>query len=218
MRSFSPERKPTIRLKTEAESLEKLQNKEKTLVDKFQGIVAQERLKKKMLESQIYKITEENQEIEKKIQQNIQKIKTEIDRLKTEIQKSFEKLEKLKKEVFEYSNEHDKQMKSLKQQTTVELLFKDLGKQKKNLTVGEESQYLINKERIRLIKQELLKTNQEKMETYKFEVLSTETFLETLQFQRQKLKKEFKIQKEQISILYFKILKDGKDLRTEGLK
>ena len=98
------------------------------------------------------------------------------------------------------------------------MLFKDLGKQKKNLTVGEESQYLINKERIRLIKQELLKTNQEKMETYKFEVLSTETFLETLQFQRQKLKKEFKIQKEQISILYFKILKDGKDLRTEGLK
>ena len=188
------------------------------LVFKVQGIISLERNKKKVVNEQLYKISKQNEGIEQNIKLNIFKLAKDIQESKTKIIKGKANLDSLKQEIIRIQKKHQENMKLLKLQEAEELLFKDKSKQKKYVKQGEEGQYLINKERMRLLRQEMHKDYQDSLEHHNNEISHTQKVLEINEYERQKNKKELIGLKEEIAALYLGILKEGKDLRVEGLR
>lgn len=189
-----------------------------SLVSKVYGIVAAERFKKKNLDEHFSRIAQRNQDHEEVIKRHMYKLKREIQDLKSSIETGVENLKEIQQKIVKLQKKHEERLRKIKQQETEDLLFNSKTKQKKVLKQGEESQYLIKKEKIRQIKQDYHKQFQEELEVLNYDKEKTEKILEINSHDRQKNKKELNELKEEICTLYLSILKDGKDLRTDGLR
>jgi hypothetical protein len=190
----------------------------KLLVNKVVGIVALERLKKKKVEIETKNISRGHQSIEENMKASIFKIHSEVAELKKQIRISSDNLKHSQEKLADIEKHHIKQLKLIKQQETEELLFVDKNKVKKTFKQGEEGQYLMFKERIRQVKQEIHKQYQEEKEQCLYEMSKQEKVLETIKYERQKYKKQMREYKEEIYHLYLRILKEGRDVRTEGMR
>ena len=96
------------------------------------------------------------------------------------------------------------------------MLFKE--KTKKVIKPCEEAQYLVRKDKFRKLKQDLHKKYQEDKEKINAIIESISNILDSSIHQRQVSKKELKQHHDNLVLLYCKTLKDGKDLRSEGLR
>ena len=188
------------------------------LVSKVQGIVALERFKKKTVDEQFKKVSKYNLEIEDSIKRRIIKITGEVHELKEYIKNTCEELADIQNEIKKLQKSHEERLRMMKQQEIEDLLFRDKAKNKKLSKQGEEGQYLINKERMRQLKHDSHKKFQEDLESLNHEKQKAEKILEITIHDRQKSKKELKGLSEDICTLYLRILKEGKDLRTDGLR
>jgi hypothetical protein len=191
-------------------------NQYDALVTAVQGIVAIERLKRKALDAEIKKVSDQNREMENIIKAKIIKTTKEIEELKTFIRLNSERLEKMKKELNEINRKYEEDLNSIHLKEAQELLF-DKGK-KKAIKPGEETLYLINKEKIRQMKQEVHKNYQEAKDKYVTDIESSKKILEIAESHRIQSKNELKSYKEDMILLYCRTLKDGKDLRSDGLR
>ena len=126
-----------------------------SLTNAVKGIVALEKLKRKALQAKAKLAYDKNTRVEEAIKAKILRITKELDELKIFVKENNEKYESLKKEFFEINKKHEEDLNGLSLREAEELLF-DKNK-KKGLKPGEETQYLIKKERIRIMKQELHK-------------------------------------------------------------
>lgn len=218
MNQMGNEPKSPLKPKTElkAFSLGKL-----TLIDALvstvQGIVTNERFKKKVKDEEIKEISGRNQRYEKESQARINKLVSEIKALKGFIRESAVKLEKLKEEFAGVNKKYEEDTAKLALVEAQELLFKDK-EGKKSLRTSDERQYFVKKEKIRQLKQDLHKTFQESKEKYLTAIENSQKTLEASEYQRQVSKKELKEYREQIIMLYCRTLKDGKDIRNDGLR
>lgn len=185
-----------------------------TFYNQVVSIVASERFKKKKNEEQFMKIFQTNIEAENEIKHNILRVNSELDHYKTSIRHLEELVEKYKESIRNRVKEHEDRQRQLKNIETVEYLA--MTKVKEGSI--EEGKSILFKEKMRKSKRDLHKKFQDDFEELKALLANSERKLEACDFERQKLKKELKDFKEEISNLYFRILKEGKDLRTEGLK
>ena len=192
-------------------------NPMESLATAVQGIVAVERFKKKILDAEILNISEKNKKYEASVKIKISRITQEIKEVKKYLQENSEKLEKIKKDFSEIMRKHEEELNALNLKEAQELLFVDKGK-KKLLKPGDESQYFIKKDKLRQLKQELHKKYQEDKENYTNQIERTKRSLDISETHRLQSKKELQIYRDEIVMLYCRILKDGKDIRSDGLR
>ena len=188
-----------------------------SLVTAVQGIVAVERFKKKVLDAEIQEISERNKKLEEEIKVKITTLNREIEGVKKYIRENTEKYENMKKDFTELNKKHEEELNALSLDEAHELLFVEKNK-KKTIRPGDESQYFIKKEKFRHLKQELHKNYQDDKEHYVKKLEATKKSLDMSENLRLESKKELKIYREEMIMLYCRILKDGKDIRSDGLR
>lgn len=185
-----------------------------TFYNQVYSIVASERFKKKKNEEQFFRISLNNVEAENEINNNIERVNSELNEFKQNIRYLDELIEKVKEKIRNCEKGHEEVQRQLKNYEITEYLAMT----KVNDGGVEEGKGVIFKERIRKSKRELHKKHLEEMDELKYSLNNAERKLEQCDFERQKCKKRLKDYKEDISNLYYRILKEGKDLRTEGLR
>lgn len=188
-----------------------------SLVTTVQGIVAVEKFKKKVLDAEVQGVSERNKAHEANVKLRIAKLTQETRELKNYIKESSGKLEKCTKEYSELVKKHEEDVLTLGLKEAQELMFADKGK-KKVIKPGDESQYFIKKEKIRQMKQDLHQKFHTDKENFSEQIDRIKRSLEISESHRLQSKKELKIYREEIVMLYCRILKDGKDIRSDGLR
>lgn len=209
------ESKEKLRGSSHAVTIEPRKNvKSNTFINQVYSIVASERFKKKKNEEQFFRISQNNMNAENEINNNIERINSELDEFKQSIKYLNEIILKIKDKIRSSEKEHEDMQRQLKNYETTEYLsmtkVKDGGM--------EEGRGMIFKEKIRKSRRDLHKKYLEEMEELKYSLSNAERKLEQCDFDRQKCKKQLRDYKEDISNLYYRILKEGKDLRSEGLR
>ena len=135
------------------------------IVHTVYGIVAVERLKKKVLDAEIQEISERNKKLEAGIKSKIAMLTKDTEGIKKYIRENTEKYENIKKEFADINKKHEEELSALSLNEAQELLFGDKSK-KRSLKPGDESQYLIKKEKFRHLKRELHKKYEDDKEEY----------------------------------------------------
>ena len=188
------------------------------LVSKVQKIIVHERNKKKVQEEEIKEISERNQRYEQEAKSSIKRLSHEIKSLKAKIRENTSKLDDLRAEFVAYNKKYEEDCAALSLMEAQELLFRDKDKGKKPVKINDEKQYFIKKERFRKMKQELHKNYQEGKDRYTILIEEGTRFLDSSIHLRQISKKELKEYREQTIMLYCRTLRDGKDIRADGLR
>lgn len=214
---FSYDSKSPNRASYSAQTVAPTKIKADTIVSVVQGIVAAERFKRKALESETKDISERNRQYEENIKFKMNRLAKEIENIKLYIREETEKYEILKKDLLDIEKNHEECLSAISLKEAEDLLFTDKGK-KKAIKPGDESQYFIKKEKFRQQKQELHKNYQESKEKCTKRIEQTKRSLEITERHRLECKKELKTHREEIVLLYCRALKDGKDIRNDGLK
>ncbi|OMJ85578.1 hypothetical protein SteCoe_13053 [Stentor coeruleus] len=215
--NFSYDSKPSNRSQHVAQTVGPIKIKTDTIVSVVQGIVAAERLKRKALETETKGVSERNRQYEENIKFKMNRLAKEIENIKLFIREETEKYETLKKNLLEIEKNHEECLSVISLKEAEELLFNDKGK-KKVIKPGDESQYFIKKEKFRQQKQELHKNYQDNKEKCIKKLEQTKRSLDLTERHRLECKKELKTHREEIVLLYCRALKDGKDIRNDGLK
>ena len=187
-----------------------------SLVLKVQNIVTIEKNKRRNQDEEMKIISEKNLRFEEEVKKSIQRLSTDIKSLKHFIRESTNKLEALKKQFNERTKKYEEESAAISLSEAQELLFKE--KTKKVIKPCEEAQYLVRKDKFRKLKQDLHKKYQEDKEKINAIIESISNILDSSIHQRQVSKKELKQHHDNLVLLYCKTLKDGKDLRSEGLR
>ncbi|OMJ91450.1 hypothetical protein SteCoe_6035 [Stentor coeruleus] len=215
--NYSFESKASNRSSSVAQTIAPIKNPTQSIVSVVQGIVAVERFKRKTLEIETRQVSDRNKQYEDNIKAKMNKLTKDIEALKLYIRENTDNLEKLKNEYEEVEKQHEDSLSAISLKEAEELLFSDKGK-KKIIKPGDESQYFIKKEKFRQQKQELHKKYQEDKENYKNKLDTIKRSLEISERHRLESKKELKTHREEIVMLYCRALKDGKDIRNDGLR
>ena len=185
-----------------------------TFYNQVYSIVASERFKKKKNEDQFFRISVNNVEAENEINNEIERVDSELNEFKKTIRYLDELIEKVREKIRNCEKAHEESQRELKNYEIAEYLSMT----KVNGGGVEEGKGLVFKERIRKSKRELHKKHLEEMDELNYALSGARSKLEQCDFERQKSKKRLKDYKEDILNLYYRILKEGKDLRTEGLR
>lgn len=188
-----------------------------TIATMFKGLVALEKYTKKKVDLESKQITETNLQRERNIKHKINAANKEMQHLKHLYNENMQKLEKYKKEYEDLHKNHEDNLGEISKQEAQELLLSDKGK-KKLLKPGEESRNFIKKEKLRQQKQEVHKKYQEGQEYYSSKISDLKGMLEVAKAEKQVCKKNLINYREELVSLYCRALKDGKDLRTDGLR
>lgn len=183
----------------------------------FNSILVIERLKKKRTTTETKHATQENTEIENSIKAKIEKVNKEIKQLKCFFDENLAKLQGFRRDLEDLNRTHEVSIKEVSTQEAQELLFSDKARKKINKP-GDESRYFIQKEKIRQQKQELHKNHQEVSEYYLRKIENAKGLLEVTKSKKQECKKALLSFREQMITLYCRALKDGKDVRSDGLR
>lgn len=179
-----------------------------------------EKGKSKEVEAEMLKFTESNKLYEKVLNGKISGMASEIDlvaelvsKYKTEIKDMTTKKKKAEKDYEENMNDittretnHMLSMHSVK------------GKKKINLDVSEEREYFIIKESLRKSKRELHASHIENMEKMNLGLEHYQYLLEQQQQHKRVCQKEFKDLTESLINFYCRNLKEGLDIREEGIR
>ena len=188
------------------------------LVSKVQKIILHERNKKKVQDEEIIEISERNQRYEEEAKSGIKRLHSEIKSLKAQIRENTSKLENLHAEFAAHNKQYEDDCAAISLQEAQELLFRDKDKGKKPVKINDEKQYFMRKEKFRKMKQDLHKNYQEGKDRYTTQIEEGTKAIESSIHLRQTSKKELKEYRDQIIMLYCRTLRDGKDIRADGLR
>jgi hypothetical protein len=193
------------------------ENELDSIATMFKGLVALEKYTKKKVELESKQITEDNLLKERNIKHKINIMNQEMQQLKTLYNENLQKQEKFKKEFEELQKNHENSLGLISKQEAQELLLSEKGK-KKLLKPGEESRNYMKKEKLRQQKQEVHKKYQEGQEYYSTKIADLRAMIEIVKASKQTCKKNLINFREELVSLYCRALKDGKDLRSDGLR
>lgn len=181
----------------------------------IQAILSMDKLKKRLQEEESKNISTQNKEYEADLKNRIERLKRDIKGLKIFIHDNSEKLITLKNSFEEAKKQHEDKSNSLAMFEAQELLFKDKVKRSKP---QDEAAYFIKKEKLRKMKQDLHKSFLETEEKFTNEINGQVRVLESAEHTRRMNKKQLLEYREEIIMLYCRMLKDGKDARSDGLR
>ena len=186
----------------------------------IQTIVTKEKTNSKETEAEMQKFTENN-----KIYEKI--LKTKIEGMEQEIESVAELISKYKSELEDVFNSKRKAEKTY-EDTINEITIKEKnhmlsmhsvkGKKKHTLDVSEEREYFIIKESLRKTKRDLHAGHTEKMERTQAILEHYQHTLEEQQRHKRACQKELKDLTESLISFYCSNLKEGMDLREEGIR
>ena len=181
----------------------------------IQAILSMDKMKKKLQEEETKNLSEQNKEYELELKNRIERLKRDIKGLKSFIHDNSSKLKGLKESFEEAKKQHEEKSSSLALFEAQELLFKDKIKRSKP---QDEAAYFIKKEKLRKMKQDLHKSFLETQEKFTNEISGYVRTLESAEHTRRMNKKQLFEFREEIIMLYCRLLKDGKDARSDGLR
>ncbi|OMJ77553.1 hypothetical protein SteCoe_22847 [Stentor coeruleus] len=190
-------------------------------VDKYKtpySIINQERNKNKILKDEYAKITVKNNQIIRNTIHEMDIISSEIERLEASIKHLKENLENIHKEFTEADIKTSNEMKFLQQQKSALLQAAKNIQLKKLFKLGEAHENYLLREKLRQEKQSLTVEIARIKEKFSKMITEKEKEKETLICNKRELKKEQALLKSTLISIYMKILKQGLDLREEGLR
>ena len=193
------------------------ENELDSIATMFKGLVALEKYTKKKVENESKQITEDNLLKEQNIKHRINIINQEMQKLKAFHSENLQKLEKFIKEFEDLQKDHENSLGFISKQEAQELLLSEKGK-KKLIKPGEESRNFMKKEKLRQQKQEVHKKYQEGQEYYSSKIADLKSMIEIVKAGKHTCKKNLTNYREELVSLYCRALKDGKDLRSDGLR
>jgi hypothetical protein len=160
-------------------------------------------------------LSERNIEYEEEVKDRIEKLKRALKNLKAFVYESQEKLVGMKREFEEAKKKNEEDSNALALLEAQELLFKD---KTKKARIQDETTYFIKKEKIRKLKQDLHKSYLDTQEKFSSEISGQSRSLESAEHSRRLYKKQVKEFREELVMFYCRLLKDGKDARSDGLR
>ncbi|OMJ80604.1 hypothetical protein SteCoe_19088 [Stentor coeruleus] len=189
-----------------------------SLINGIYSILTTERFKKRVQDEEIKKISERNQDYERQVNDRIIRASKEISGLKDFIRDNTAQLEQLKKEKEDCDKAFEQKCINFSTIEAHELMLRDKEKGRKSFKPSEEKEYFIKKEKLRQAKHEIHKKYQEENNRIVGNIENLIKTIEQAEYQRTISKKELKEYQEQIVMLYCRALRDGKDLRSDGLR
>lgn len=186
----------------------------------LRSLTSTDRARRKTIEQEMQKYTESNKAYESNLAIKMQHLELNQDINTRQITKVKLEVENCKNQMMQLEKEYKDSMNSITLQNTEQALsaFKVNGKKKTNMEVKEDREYFTLKQRIRTLKSDIhtkfienLEKSQGTLERYKFQ-------LESLQENKKIMVKEKKEMQEILISFYCKTLKDGMDLREDGIK
>lgn len=219
LNNITNEQRSPTRISTELEKIIPTRlNTLESLISAVHSILTAERFKKRVQDEEIKKISESNQDYERQVKDRIIRASKEIQGLKDFIHANTARLEELKKEKEDCDKAFEQKCTSFSTIEAHELMLRDKEKGRKSIKPSEEKEYFIKKEKLRQAKHEIHKKYQEETDRLVGAIENLMKTIEQAEYQRRISKKELKEYQEQIVMLYCRALRDGKDLRSDGLR
>ena len=191
-----------------------------TLAKLMQVIASNERGKAKHLEIEMQKYSKSNQEYEESLMDKLGEIKDNIERATREINKSKADVETIQERKIALGREYEGKVNSISFKQTEHALsaFRVNGKKKLNMEASDEREYFTLKEQLRKAKRDLHASfieNSEKLN----EVLGIrQRILDDAHGKKQEYLKELKEMQEIMLAFHCNNLKNGMDLRDDGIR
>ena len=201
-------------------SPKKVAEERPTLAKLMQIITSNERGKVKNLEIEMQNYSKSNQEYEDSLMSRLDDLKDNIERASREINKSKTDVEATKERKIELARDYQGQVNSIAFKQTEHALsvFRVNGKKKLNMEVSEEREYFTLKEQLRKAKSDLHANFVENSERLNEVLEMRQTVLEGAQEKKKQLLKELKELQEIMLAFHCNNLKEGMDLRDDGIR
>ena len=177
-----------------------------------------DRTKLKSLKNEYSKVSSKNKLIIENTQKNIHFASTELEKLGVGLKRVKEEIEELLNKQCSQEVEFQGKLNSLQQQEAAILLITRNIHGQKLFKIGEMHEAFVIRENIRKEKSELHVFHQQAKENLLNLIQLKKKEQESLLYSKNECKKEQGLLKNALSSIYLKILKQGIDIREEGLK
>lgn len=185
----------------------------------LQSIASKERGKVKESESGIAKFTETNKEYEKSLNYRMKQLNLEVESINDFISSYKVKIKDAQNtRQLEIKNFDDKMNEIQSKETSHALLHTSKGKKKQTLDVSEEREYFLIKDTLRKAKRDLHQAHIDSMEVVTGKLQNMQLILEQKQAQKRAYLKEIKDLQETLINFYCTNLREGMDLRDDGIR
>lgn len=174
----------------------------------------------KQLENEFFKYTEKNKKFEAGLISERKEKEAQINLINEKIYKSKADIVETEKTLKSVESEFQEKMNFISFQNTEGLLslYTINGKKKVNMEVTQEHEYLLLKQKLRKAQADIHSAYIENKEKLNEKLDSQKSLLELLQETKNKVQKEVKDTRETLQAFYCRTLKDGMDLREDGLR
>lgn len=193
---------------------------ELTMANAITSITSKEHGKVKALEIEIQKHSKDNQVYEQYLTNKLIEFQEVIERTGREVAKCKKDLEELEKSQKKIEKNYEREKKSIAFKQTEQLLSMHMvnGKKKADMDVSEEREYFTLKEQMRKAKRELHEQFIENHERICGIVERKRGYLESVQESKKRQIQDLKDQQEIMFGFLCKNLKEGIDLREDGIR
>ncbi|CAG9318445.1 unnamed protein product [Blepharisma stoltei] len=180
----------------------------------IQSVLHLERNRKREEENERKRFQEANKLFEEATHAEMARIKKEIENSVLAIHDWKKQVEETKQKIKDLEVKYENDVVEYHQQEAEEFLFNKV----KGEPLGSENERFIRKEKIRQKKQALYVNFHKQHDDLVYTLEKNQKMLENSQELRKNLKKELKKAKARLINVYCRILKDGSDIRSEGLR
>lgn len=186
----------------------------------LQTILGLERQKTKEIEHEISKFSESNKDYEQISNSRMKQLTLDIEQVSLLILKCKVDIKEVKTERDKEFKDFEEKMNKIMAQETQHTLSNHthVGKNIKPVEVTEERKYFFVKETLRKAKRDLHASHLESVERFGIRLESLQGLLLKYQVHKKNCQKEFKELKESLINFYCMNLKEGMDLREDGLR
>ena len=174
----------------------------------------------RQLENEFLKYTETNKKFEARLISERQEKEAQINLINEKVYKIKNDILETEKTLKSVESEYEEKMEFISFQNTEGLLslYTINGKKKVNMEVSQEHEYLLLKQKLRKAQNDIHSVYIESKESLNEKLDSQKSVLELLQETKNKVQKEVKDAQETLQAFYCRTLKDGMDLREDGLR
>ena len=170
------------------------------------------------MKSEYFSITIKNNTIVSRFAKEIKLLSDEIERIENQIRDIKEVLYTFHKEYEAVNLKHDSKLKELQlEEASILLVTKNL-QLKKLFKLGETNEHYLIREQLRLQKQNLHNEYIANKEKYTTIIEEKEKERDNLIINKRELKRELDLVRSSLATVYKKILRQGLDIRKEGLR
>lgn len=207
-------------LNSTSQSPKKLNEEPPQLELLIRTISSRENVKNKTIENEFMKYTESNKKFEENLIAQRKNLENQVKITNKQISDLKQEQDDINKSLKAVQQDYQEKMTTISFQNTEGLLslYKVNGRKKPNLEVKEEHEYLSLKNKLRKSQNEVHSVYIESKERLTERLDSNKSTLDSLQSIKSKMIKDIKEVQETLHTFYCRTLKDGMDVRDDGLR